>query len=539
LILEIPYFSQLNQGIPNLCGQSSACSLVHALTDHRPGSAKQVALDTNTADGTYTSAGELVSIGKHYGLTLNYTYGANLDWYQKRLNEGIIPIALVNYGVLNPGHSFNGSHWLCVIGFDNLYFYVLDPLRLDHPIPVPIAQFHDAITSLTQLNNPNTFAVYPLETLPMSTLSGVNIEPRGFASPAPDTLRGFGYVRFPIIIQEYAGETIDQAMSLYAPLIQAYQAAGIQTMLPLTHQIGLEGKNFNFENMSAADWQRFTEMYLDRVKAIATRLKGLVVTFQILNEQDSQDSRASIIVPPVHYGTIFNAVYTAIKAIDPSAKVITGGYNSGADRGKQQFVAANIIKTDGVAFHPYGASANGMYQGNGIATLQTQISKWQTLNLPLYISEWGALGFASEPVEKMAQFVSAFTTYCNGRVKATIYFSWFPQDVHPWNSYPVINPDGSVHQPVFDALTGAVATPPDPAGLQVYITGEPAIRARSAPSTDSAIVGLVTNGVAINRILELRYNGGHPWQRVNGVLEGVTQDFWFAVVGKTWKVDIK
>lgn len=529
MILSIPHKSQLNQGVANLCSQACAAMLIEAYTGVSL-TPFQVAQQTGTADGKFKSLYQLTQMLAHDGIPASITLSpyADLDWHEAQVRAGKPTIALVTYSKLNPAHPFDGGHFVVVRGFDATHVYICDPLQ-NTAGKVTRAAFNAAIRDTT-INLPCQ-AVQLQECLPMP-FTGVNINPRQFDSPAPARLTGLVYVRFPILIREYEGETAAQILNFYAPTVQMYAEAGIQSVLPLTHEIGLEGKGFNFSAMSAADWQRFNQLYLERVRVIVERFRGLRCVFQVMNEQDSVDGRASVIVPPVYYGALFNAAYALIKSIDVTATVITGGYNSGADRGVQQFRDAKITKTDGVAFHPYGASANGMYQGNDIATLQTQVQKWQALNVPLYISEWGALGLANEPVEKMTQYIRAFVDYCRGRIAAAVYFAWFAQDEHPYNSYPVVNADGTTRELIFDALTGDVpGTPPDYKYL--VLTGTKSLNFRAAPN--GMVIGALYHRTPIRTLSDEAQAGKYRWRKAQALIGGATWlTGWFAPEGESW-----
>jgi hypothetical protein len=293
--------------------------------------------------------------------------------------------------------------------------------------------------------------------------NGVNIPGRDTIFPTPAQLGAITLIRFPLIVREYSPyfETTEQMIEFYRPIVKMYSDAGITCMLVCTHQIGLEGK-FNWDTdlskPTQVDWVAVKNEYVPRVQKFAAAFKNYKVIMQLWNEQDSQDARASVVIQPFHYGNIFRAAQYAISLVS-YLKVATGGYNSGADRGRQQFIHADI-KPDFVCFHPYGASANGQYQGQGIATLQQQVTKWRTLGVPLIVSEWGALGWADEPEDRMASFISACRTYMTGKVAHMIYFSWYAQDVHPWNSYPVFL--AHRREKIYNALVGNSVPPPPP-----------------------------------------------------------------------------
>lgn len=371
--------------------------------------------------------------------------------------------------------------------------------------------------------------------------NGVNIPGRDTIFPTPEQLGALKLIRFPVIVREYEPfrETTEQIIEFYRPIVKTYSDAGITVLLVCTHQIGLEGK-FAWDEApgeTRVNWENVKNEYVPRVRKFAAAFKDFKVAFQLWNEQDDVSYRASVVIPPVHYGNIFRATMAAIREVS-SAKVATGGYNSGADRGVQQLRDAKIFP-DWVAFHPYGASANGQYQGQDIATLQQQVTKWRSLGIPLIISEWGALGLTNESEVDMARFIDAFRNYATGKVLHLLYFAWYAQDVHPWNSYPVYLT--ARREKIYSALVGgAVAPPPPPpppppGGWDIFmLIGTNTINIRADPGgTD---IGDIKTG-ALFKDLGGRHtepDTGRVWYNVQtpSVTGWVAGDGWGWIIGR-------
>lgn len=312
-----------------------------------------------------------------------------------------------------------------------------------------------------------------------------------------DALGRFKHVRINYDVSQDRGDTNIETIhaSLYKPALDALRSRGVKALFVGTHELYGEGQGFNWEQMSDADWQRFTDGYVEMCRRWAQLCKGSSVVYQIMNEQDSQEPRASVIVPPPVYGQLFNRAYDAIKAIDTTASVITGGYNSGSGRGTQQYREAKITRTDGVAFHPYGLTANGDFDVFG--AFKPQLDQWATLGQPLWVSEYGVLGHNNDASSnRVANWIIAMRGTMRGRVAGECYFSWHIQDAPPYDSFGVVDQAGNVRQPVYNALTvgsSPVPIPPDPSG-GAAVRYAVSVNLRSMPTTQGAISTVIPAG---------------------------------------------
>lgn len=570
MILDVPYFTQLGQGV-NLCGQAACCSLIHALTEHRPGSARQVALDTGTADGTYTSAGELLNIGKHYGLTLNYTYQATPGWYRTQLNQRIIPIALVNYAILNPAHSFNGSHWIAVTGYDESNFYIHDPLRPHGNTAVPVMQFTEAITSLTELANPNTFAVYPNEALPMALKGlGLNIHtdyiddypllkkrlqdapppailcmdnlPRALELKAllPNTTHIYRHFRPTsdhtattpeqwIAMHEYAGgKGLWLQADNEAPLTEAFCAWSLkvaQLCVARKWQVCL--LNLSVGHPEIADWSKADAL----LRFIAAN-----PTYCMIGIHE---------YAPTLMNYDWNTESDPAKF--PTVKLTDRPWLLGRFRFLLDYCKSKGIKAPKIVINEWGwdtiASANAWhsttpgYRPLGMGYRHSSVA-WRTWQPGMSAAQhaFKQMQWAWNNIYKPHPEIIGVCFFCYGGLGGE--GSWGEDySIHrEAELFDLVRTQGDFS---LNTTTTPPVPPTDPVGLQTYVYGATSVNARALPNTSSAVIGSVTNGLAINQLLEIRTIAPHTWYKVNGSIGGVTRDYWFAGRGANWYVDVR
>lgn len=360
----------------------------------------------------------------------------------------------------------------------------------------------------------------------------MNIDIDSGVVPTPQQAKELGAVRWVFRWRRYAGEAFESAIDRHKAAIAYYRVAGVKIILVLTQEMGLDGRGYDYRNL---DHARYDPEYTELAKAVVQALRPDYV--QIHNEQDSEDpeGRASIVMEPAAYGRLFNMAYAAVKSIAPEVKIFTGGYVSGGSRAVQQFRAAGITRCDGIAIHLYGVSANGTYGVNG--TLSGHLNAVKVLGLPILISEYGTLGIPNEPVNKIAAFAAAFMTYCKAAgVVFASWFDWRGGDVGAFQGYAVINADGSVRQPLYNALrwTGSTTPPPivEPPNKTV-IQGIPALNFRDTPTIGNNIVATVRSGDVIaltedSPVTDAQYRWRRMWHQASG------QTAWLAVKSATW-----
>lgn len=363
-------------------------------------------------------------------------------------------------------------------------------------------------------------------------MTGINVDPRNpYGSPSAIELNGFTSARFVYNVSNYVGSTdIEAAERVYRPYISSLIDVGIIPIVVITHQTGLEGQGFDFENMTPSRWEEFRIRIVGYIQNIASRYVGNRIIWQIMNEQDSLDSTKSVVIPPVEYGKIFNDSYAVLKAIDKNFVVITGGYNSGPDLGAKHFNSSYIKKdssgnylADGLAFHPYGAGAGGHFNQFGLLT--DQIARWKALvpkmSSKLYITEIGLTNAEHHPEWEVAAYAKAIVS-TSTTIRETLWFAWS----HAMDSsYGYIAQNGTLREVLKRELTkgsSGLTTIDSPLKISGLTSS---LYVRSAPVVKSGnIVGLVFNGSKLRWVSDkTQYDGKYYWREI--VLENGTRGY--------------
>lgn len=375
--------------------------------------------------------------------------------------------------------------------------------------------------------------------------SGVNLDlwhPVG--KPEAAALRGFSYARLGFNVSRGTGNTdIDGAARAYGAYAQALlDGAGVRTILVLGHQTWGEERGFNWDAMTAADWERLREGFTDACGRVAAGLRGLQVIYQIWNEQDGA-SVAAVGVPAGEYGKLFNEAAAAIRNADRSAMIITGGYVSGPESGMAHYRAAGRLNADGVAFHPYGAAAAGLFAGDNVPPIAAQIARWKTLGVApgrMWITEFGVLGQSGAPVADVARYSRAFMAEVHrAGLSAAVWYGW-ADGMH--NGFGVADGAGQVRAAIKAGLTDGATAPPAPVDSQAYAAGRyllnyppnGAVNIRA----EGRLAGAVLAKLAHGGVVEVLASGGvaadgYVWQSVQvGSVRG-----WMATTGGAWSLD--
>lgn len=146
-MIRLTHVTQLGQGRVNLCGQACASMLVAYYTGVTR-TAREFAEATGTADNSFTTFTELLSMLRKFGLTAEYQRPADWDWWRDRLERGAPAIALVDYRQFrdNP-NGYTAAHFVVPVAVSHDSVMLHDPLRLTGPTLVSVAEFHAAIST--------------------------------------------------------------------------------------------------------------------------------------------------------------------------------------------------------------------------------------------------------------------------------------------------------------------------------------------------------------------------------------------------------
>jgi len=251
--------------------------------------------------------------------------------------------------------------------------------------------FDNPTVPMVYLGNP-TAPITPPNPKPTvkEKIWGINInqkDPTG--NPSAQTLTGVGHVRWVlsnVIDNKYAG-TIQQAIDFYKPLVQSYNANGIKSNAILCQS--LYWGNGPWDN---GNWDAYITGFASACTQVVTAFKGLIDAYEIWNEGDIAGQPTSIYIPPATYSKLLTAAYNAIKAVDPDAKVVTGGLAGPDPLGYMTQVrdANGVISADAIGYHPYGQNAPG---GTAFGWPQTIASNTQAFvnrfGKPVWITEIG------------------------------------------------------------------------------------------------------------------------------------------------------
>lgn len=136
IIPSIPYKSQYDEDaveFRNDCGPASLAMILRAFGVNV--STDAVYKKTGAIANRYVSIGQLMRAGLAYDVPFDYFYNWTIEKLQTSLHQGHAVITLVHYGAwskINPGistqNTFQGPHFVVVLGYDEKYIYVNDPL---------------------------------------------------------------------------------------------------------------------------------------------------------------------------------------------------------------------------------------------------------------------------------------------------------------------------------------------------------------------------------------------------------------------------
>lgn len=308
-------------------------------------------------------------------------------------------------------------------------------------------------------------------------IPGMNIDidhPLGL--PDPGALENMGWVRLKYNVslnknfpegdsRRYGNTDLNYTYNRYVDTLRRYNQAGCKVILVLTHQTYGEGAGYVWHQMDSPKWRRFTERYVQMVGDVARQFVGkdLIYAYQIWNEQDTApaNARSSVPMPAADYANLLSGSIQAIRAVDPTTKILTGGHISGPGLGPQYARAVlgampSHIRPDGIAFHPYGRGQAGNRFAQ-FGPLEESIRNWSAVmpNKPVWITEWGVLDRQNDTsiAAQVAQYASGFRNIIRdqfpGQVACAVWYAWSDgMD----NGYGLVTRSNQPKQPLYDSF---------------------------------------------------------------------------------------
>jgi hypothetical protein len=301
-----------------------------------------------------------------------------------------------------------------------------------------------------------------------SNITGMNLDlfhPLGHPDPA--RLKGIGWVRFLYNVSynpdnnSYGNTDIQAAYNCYQPVLEKYARAGMKVLLVFTHQTYGEGQGYLWNQMDSGRWRDLTGKFADMLKRIAQQYKGqnIVHAFQIWNEMDAHEGAvASVTLPPTDYAYMLAESIKAVRSVDPTLKIITGGHTGGPVAGSK-YARSTInalpadTRPDGIACHPYGRGApesDKRYMHFGVIDEEVDAYRRILPDRPVWITEWGVLNAPGEPpadISKYAgEFVKRLKGKYRGRVASAMWYAW-AQGMH--NGYGLVAENDQPRDPFY------------------------------------------------------------------------------------------
>ena len=343
--------------------------------------------------------------------------------------------------------------------------------------PVPLDA--EAVDNLPTTLLPRNICVpHPYESPPDATasletnLTGVNLdelEPLG--KPKSELLGNLGWVRLPYNVSNGVGSVdIQAAYDRYQPLLEQYVQDGYNTILVLTHQTygELQDKLPDWSEMTDEDWRQLSDELAVVTCHIAKQYvgQGIATVYQIWNEQDAPSgARASIGMSVDNYAYMVARVSQAIRAADPNALIITGGYTRGPGLGAEY--ARQMVRLlprpgliDGIAFHPYGRGVefDSPYRVFGHIDVSIQAYSNVLRGKPVWMTEWGVLDRPLDSSSDIAEYALSMVNYVNkwypDRVAAMVWYAWV-EDMD--NGYSLVDSDERPRPQLYEEFTTYLA----------------------------------------------------------------------------------
>lgn len=378
------------------------------------------------------------------------------------------------------------GEWIPVVAKQSITGYVaawlVEPYRPTLPAPIPQStQPTQPPVTTPPITTPPPVVVNP-PPLPLPanarSVTGVNLDLRNInGRPNPALLGNIGWARFlfnlsanPAIPEgddrRYGNTDLPRLFAEFDPYLLALKNAGAKTILIFTHQLYGEGR-YDWRKMNGK-WESFAVEFAKYAKAVAAYYagKGLVSAYQIWNEQDSPpDTVSAVPIPAADYGRLFATTYNAIREVDSTTQIITGGHVTGSGTGAPYALASLTamggVRPDGIAVHPYHCKATRTPKDRDIefnAFVGDEIDAYyKLLNKPIWITEYGVLDRERDSAfaPRVADYAVAMVTTARGGAYAAkvACMTWFAWGMGMHNGYGLWGWDNKPVQPLFDRFT--------------------------------------------------------------------------------------
>lgn len=272
--------------------------------------------------------------------------------------------------------------------------------------------------------------------------------------PDPAQLQGLGWIRVKFNVslnpdrphtddnssKRYGNTDIQAAFNRYRPFLEPYVRAGLKVLMVFTHQLYGEGAGFDWNLMDSGRWRQFSAKFAEfaRRSVELWAPTGLVHAYQVWNEQDTEPGkgRAAVPVPARDYGLLLAETIKAIRAVNQTAPIITGGHARGPSAGGA-YARATLaampadVRPDGIACHPYGRGVAG-HPFSVFGALEDEIRAYGVIlpDKPVWITEWGVLdrqgdlSVAKQVLEYATGFMKIVREKFPDQVAAAMWYAW-------------------------------------------------------------------------------------------------------------------
>ena len=299
---------------------------------------------------------------------------------------------------------------------------------------------------------------------------GLNIDllnPAG--RPSPDELRALGVrtVRFTYKDASGGDQPDPGRVGYYGNIGRAYAEAGIKSLIILTNE-----SYPGFPNVFPAKdtvWDAYITPFVRRARQLAQAFGPWQPALQVWNEPDLPPSPGYIpTMTEQQYARLLRKTHDAIKAANPTLKVVAAGLASGQPWWLKNVIQAGggTLPADAVAIHPYEQQPerNWPSADYGFGYVGDLLNRYrQVTNLPLTITECGERLLGDEgQAGYLRRFYNTMLTDFAGVVDDVYWFCYSDGMVPPFG---LLTAAGQ-QKPAYAAYQAVASQPPPPpAGL--------------------------------------------------------------------------